>query len=93
MNQNWKTFGMNSAQQSEADMASEEHRKRLLTGAVAEYLDEELVEEFLSDLLQVLVTESEQYVKKATAFSSCAQLIEKGLGVLAEEQEKEMAEK
>jgi hypothetical protein len=93
MNQNWKTFGMNSAQQSEADMASEEYRKRMLTGAVIEYLDEELVEEFLSDLLQVLVTESEQYVKKATAFSSCAQLIEKGLGVLAEEQEKEMAEK
>jgi hypothetical protein len=87
MNQNWKQFGMNFARQSEADMASAEHRKRLLTGAVTEYLDEELVDEFLRDLLQVLVTESEQYVRKATAFQSCAQLIEKGLEVLAEEQE------
>ena len=78
---------MNFARQSEADMASAEHRKRLLTGAVTEYLDEELVDEFLRDLLQVLVTESEQYVRKATAFQSCAQLIEKGLEVLAEEQE------
>jgi hypothetical protein len=74
-------------------MASAEHRKRLLSGAVTEYLDEELVDEFLIDLLQVLVTESEQYIRKATAFQSCAQLIEKGLEVLAEEQEKEMPEK
>jgi len=93
MNQNWKQFGMNFARQSEADMASAEHRKRLLSGAVTEYLDEELVDEFLIDLLQVLVTESEQYIRKATAFQSCAQLIEKGLEVLAEEQEKEMPEK
>ena len=93
MKQNWKHFGMNFAQQSEADMANEDYRKKMLTEAVTEYLDEELVEEFLSDLLQVLVTESERYVRKATAFQSCAQLIEKGLGVLAEEQEKEMAEK
>ncbi len=92
MNQNWKQFGMNSARQSEADMASEEHRKRLLKGAVYEYLDEELVAEFLSDLLQILVDESEVYVKKAAAFNSCAQLIEKGLVILAEEQKKEKIE-
>jgi hypothetical protein len=69
-------------------MASEEHRKRLLTGAVTEYLDEELVAEFLSDLLQILIDESEVYVKKAAAFSACAQLVEKGLGILDEEQKK-----
>ncbi len=93
MNQNWKQFGMNFARQSEADVASAERRKKLLSDAVTEYLDEELVDEFLIDLLAVLLTESEQYVRKATAFQSCAQLIEKGLEVLAEEQEKEMPEK
>jgi hypothetical protein len=84
---------MNFARQSEADVASAERRKKLLSDAVTEYLDEELVDEFLIDLLAVLLTESEQYVRKATAFHSCAQLIEKGLEVLAEEQEKEMPEK
>lgn len=92
MNQNWKQFGMNSARQSAADMASEEHRKRLLTGAVTEYLDEELVEEFLSDLLEILVGESEMYVRKAAAFNVCAQLVEKGLGILDEEQKKKELE-
>ena len=93
MNQNWKQFGMNFARQSEADVASAERRKKLLSDAVTEYLDEELVDEFLMDLLAVLVTESEQYIRKATAFQSCAQLIEKGLEGLAKEQEKEMTEK
>jgi hypothetical protein len=69
-------------------MANEEHRKRMLTGAVTEYLDEGLVEEFLSDLLEILLGESEMYVRKAVAFTSCAQLVEKGLGILDEEQKK-----
>ena len=92
MNQNWKQFGMNSAPQSVADMKSAEHRRRLLTGAVTEYLDEELVEEFLIDLFKILVGESEMYVRKAAAFNMCAQLVEKGLGILDEEQKKKELE-
>jgi len=90
MNQNWKQFGMNSALLLEVDMSknemtNREHCKRLLTGAVFEYLDEERVEEFICDLSEILVKESEQLLKKASIFQACAKLIEKGLEAMADE--------
>ena len=53
MSLNWQTFGTNSAQQSGADMFNHDHCKRLLSGAVFEYLDEEKVQEFLHDLFEI----------------------------------------
>lgn len=86
MNQNWKQFGMNSAQRSVAEMTNRDHCKRLLSGAVFEYLDEERAEEFICDLGEILVEESEKLLRRASIFSSCAQLVEKGLTAMAEEE-------
>ena len=86
MNQNWKTFGMNSARQSEAEMSNREHCKSLLSGAVFEYLDEEKYEEFIFDLSEILVKESEKLLKRASVFTSCAKLVEKGIQAMIEEE-------
>ena len=86
MSLNWQTFGTNSAQQSGADMFNHDHYKSLLSGAVCEYLDDEKVEEFLHDLFEILLKESETYARKAQAFNRCAQVLEKGIGVLVEEE-------
>ena len=86
MNQNWLQFGTNSAQPSEAEVTQREHCRRLLSGAVFEYLDEEKVEEFISDLGEILVEESEKLLRRASIFSSCAKLIERGLSAMVEEE-------
>lgn len=86
MNQNWLQFGTNSVQPSEAEVANREHCRRLLSGAVFEYLDEEKFEEFIGDLSEILVEESEKLLRRASIFSSCAKLIERGLSAMAEEE-------
>lgn len=85
MNQNWKQFGMNSAQQSVAEMTNRDHCRNLLSGAVFEYLDEERAEEFIHDLSEILVEESEKLLRRASVFSSCAKLVERGLTAMVEE--------
>lgn len=92
MNQNWKQFGTNSARLSEGDMANRDHCKMLLTGAVAEYLDEEWTDEFIIDLTEILLNESERYIRKATAFRSCLELIHKGLKAIENEETEEEQE-
>ncbi len=85
MKQNWKQFGMNSAPLSGVDMDKKQHLKTLLSGAVFEYLDENLIKDFVLDLIEILNTESAIYSKKAESFSFCAELVQKGMEAMAEE--------
>ena len=47
---------------------SDEHRLRLLRGAVTEYLDENLVADFLNDLALVLKEEEKEFINKAKVY-------------------------
>lgn len=50
------------------EIPGEQHRITLLRGAVCEYLDEGLVNEFIQDLQLILESEKDAFLKKASHY-------------------------
>jgi hypothetical protein len=63
--------------QSAADKYKREHHIRLLRGAVAEYLDQDMIEELLEDLHIVLREEQKEFSDRAKVYRKFRKLIPK----------------
>jgi hypothetical protein len=57
---------------------TEEHRLRLLRGAVTEYLDEDMVGELIDDLKTVLKEEEQDFLNKAKTYKKLYKILIEG---------------
>lgn len=56
----------------------DEHRLRILRGAVTEYLDEEMVTELVDDLKAILKEEEEEFINKSKAYKKLYKILIEG---------------
>lgn len=50
-------------------MVLEEHKRRVLRGAICEYLDDGLVDDLLTDLESILREEEEDFLRKSLTYT------------------------